>query len=230
MDYSVVICSHNKIKSLKLVVETLARIGGWKEIILSDDCSSDGTREWAASSGVFSRTVLQPTRREYSLNTVRNHGIAAATCGHVVLLDADCIPQPGYFGGHDQVFTKYVGCLSVGFTDMCDETGNAVVSEDHRKAWLGGGRDVELQWNSAYGGNLAFPLELWKRLGGFDQSFDGCWGFEDLDFSYRATRVGRKCYAHADTLARHCSHPIRHDNRPVNRNSRLFRDKHGIDP
>lgn len=229
MDYSVVICSFNKINSLKLVVDALKRIGGWKELILSDDHSDDGTLEWSGG-GVFSKVVVQPEHKDFRLNTVRNHGVAAARSSHVVLLDADCIPQPGYFEGHNKVFEKHGRCLSVGLTDCYDEAGAGQVGRDHRWNWLAEKDIAEVTWHGAYGGNLAFPVELWKETGRFNTEYDGCWGFEDLDFSFRASKLGFKCYIHRSSLARHCRHMARADNSPSNRNSRLFHSKHGFPP
>lgn len=229
MEYSVVICSYNKVRHLKTVVESLRAIGGWKELILSDDHSGDGTLEWAAC-GVFTKMVLQPEHKDFCLNTVRNQGVAAARCSHVVLLDADCVPQPGYFEAHNKVFEMFGDCLSVGVTDCHDENGEAGISKDHRRGWLSGGGPVEISWHGAYGGNIAFPVALWKKVGKFDEAYNGCWGFEDLDFSFRANKLGYRCFMHEGALARHCRHPARHDNAPVNRNSRLFQVKNGFPP
>jgi len=228
MEYGVVICSFNKIAYLRRVVEALCKIEGWKELILSDDHSDDGTLEWAMGSKKFTKIVMQPAHQEYCLNTVRNQGVAASRSSHVVILDADCIPQPNYFNGHNNMFERHGDCLSVGFTDSYNERGENILSEDHRKSYLAGKESNLMSGNVAYGGNIAFPVALWEKVGRFDQGYNGCWGFEDLDFAFRAWKLGFKIVGHRDALARHCLHPIRKDNLPFNRNRSLFEKKNGI--
>lgn len=233
MIYSVVICSYNKLPYIKLVVGSLASIGGDHQYILSDDGSTDGTVEWAGESGFFSDIVAKERNEGYGLCAVRNSGIRLATNEHVVLLDADCMPEKEYFDGHDEIFGEFPNSLSVGFTNFYDETGNNLLWPDHRSCWLSGQRSITMKWMDAYGGNISFPRRIWDEVGGFDESYDGAWGLEDADFAYMAVKKGAEIHASAKSRVRHLRHPVtgtvemRAGRGP---NTKKFIDKHGFSP
>jgi glycosyltransferase involved in cell wall biosynthesis len=233
--YSVVVCSYNKLKYLKKVAPAIKKHGGSRvELILSDDCSNDGTLEWAKTSGIFNRIVESEKDNGYCLNTIRNKGISKASENHVVLLDADCLPQASYFEGHDSAFGQGGRVISVGFTHRYDANGNNLRSLDHRWRWL---RDKEFcgcGWISAYGGNIAFEKSLWSNLNGFDEDYNGAWGLEDADFVYRAEKQFKtKSILHRSTVVRHLEHPptgSKEDRSGRGKNRQVFKDKHGFYP
>ncbi len=37
----------------------------------------------------------------------------------------------------------------------------------------------------AHGGNIAYSKQRAIEIGGHDERFDGCWGYEDLEFAHR---------------------------------------------
>lgn len=233
MNYSVVICSYNKLEYLKRVVASLEAIGGPHEYILSDDCSTDGTLEWVENGGFFDKVVTMEEDLGYCLNTVRNQGIRAATNKFVVLLDADCVPEKHYFEGHDRVFESGVRKLSVGFTNFYDEVGESMVMPDHRFNWLGEKDVCKIGWMSAYGGNMAISKKLWTEVGEFDESFNGAWGLDDAEFAYRVHLVEAQIVGHRLSCVRHLRHP--HSGTEAMRSGRgpntvKFKKKHGFSP
>ena len=52
-------------------------------------------------------------------------------------------------------------------------------------------------WAYVHGGNFAFRRVDALDVGGFDEAYDGCWGYEDVDFAYR--------------LVQHTSAPVDYD-------------------
>ena len=235
MNYSVVICSYNKLESLKIVVSGLQKIDGFEnhEYILSDDFSTDGTLEWAKESDFFTKVLEMECDGPYRLNTIRNRGITAASNGIVVLLDADCMPEEKYFEGHNQVFEKNQQCISVGFTHFYDREGVKLQIRDHRFPWLNGKEECKMGWMAAYGGNIAIPKKIWAQVGQFDEDFNGAWGLEDAEFAYRIHLVGADIIAHRLSSVRHLQHPhtgtkeMRAGKGP---NTKKFKDKHGFYP
>jgi glycosyltransferase involved in cell wall biosynthesis len=235
MNYGVVICSYNKLDYLRRTVEALSSIGRAAEYVLSDDGSTDGTLDWASSCGFFSKTVTTGENTGYRLCTVRNNGVSALSpeVDTVVLLDADCRPERSYFDGHDFAHSYYGSVISVGLTDNYDETGETILSYDHRRPWLSGKSVINVHWMSAYGGNMSFPLSIWKTVGGFDEGYNGAWGLEDADFVYMCSKHGVNAALSAKAVARHMRHPLtgtkemRSGKGP---NTAYFKKKHGFSP
>jgi glycosyltransferase involved in cell wall biosynthesis len=227
MYYSVVILSYNKLPQIQKTVAAL-NANQVRELILCDDCSNDGTYEWAKSCGRFNHMWQKETHDKYSLNTLRNKGVELASEPYVVFLDADCVPQANYFEGHDAVFKCFPECISIGFTFPCDERGESILMNDPR---LRGGDNPlnSMWWGECFGGNIAFTKSIWENAGKFDEEFNGSWGFEDLDFAYRASLKGTQFYSHRATVARHLRHPPTvHDHYAgKGRNYKLFVQKHG---
>jgi glycosyltransferase involved in cell wall biosynthesis len=234
--YSVVVCSYNKLPYLKRTVESLLAIGGGHEYILSDDGSNDGTVEWASSSGFFTKIVSTGVNDGYRLCTVRNNGVMASSgdVTHVVLLDADCKPESTYFTGHDLVYSEcQPESISVGITDNYDEEGIKLIAGDHRSPWLHGKPYCNLHWLSAYGGNISFPMSVFKKVGGFDEKYNGAWGLEDADFVYMCAKQGSQIYLSSGARVRHMKHPptgtpeMKSGRGP---NTSKFKEKHGFSP
>jgi len=235
MKYSVVICSYNKLESLKLVAGALKATGVEYELVLSDDGSTDRTVEWARESDLFTRVIEGDRSDEYRLCTVRNSGIEAASGRYIILLDADCVPNSDYFSGHDLAFDTYPNCISVGFTIPYDSSGTKKIANDQRQIWAKkAGTDIcACGWMAAYGGNISFPKKLWEELGGFDERYNGAWGLEDADFAYMAHKKNVTIVTSSKTVARHLAHPRTgtaemHSGKGPN--TKKFKDKHGFYP
>ena len=228
--YSVVLCSYNKLTSLQRVARQVKKLRADVELILADDHSTDGSVEWAGPSGLFSSIHSEPESGNYRLNSIRNAGISLATRRYVILLDCDCLPEDTYLHGYDEVFRLHPNSAAIGVTKRYDSTGEILIKQDCR---LPDGKStdvVEHEWNDFYGGNVAFPKILWidER---FDESYNGNWGFEDLDIAMRWSRRGVHFFMSPLSCARHLDHPPckqsldAHSGRCINRE--LFESKHG---
>jgi len=230
-NYTVIICSYNKLEHLKITSKRIQDIRPENEIILSDDCSSDNTIEWAKQSKIFSKIYKKEKREPYCLCSIRNEGIKMSTNSHVVFLDADCYIHENYFIGHDEIFNINQNYISVGFTDHFNSDGNKIILEDTRKSYLNGKYFCEISYHDAFGGNIAFPKEVFNKIGLFDESFNGFWGYEDLDMAYRSIKSGFKLFMHIFTLVKHLEHPISRDFECSNiygRNYNYFKNKHSL--
>jgi len=218
-----------------MTVDALSGMGRQDEYVLSDDGSTDGTPEWAAESCFFSKIVSTGENTGYRLCTVRNNGISALSSDvdTVILLDADCRPEPSYFEGHDTVYSSFGNVISVGITDNYTKDASSLISSDHRRPWLKGKDSIKISWMSAYGGNMSFPLAVWKNIGGFDEEYNGAWGLEDADFAYSCHKNGVFSILGAKSVVRHMQHPptgtaeMRFGKGP---NTEYFKKKHGFSP
>jgi len=228
--YSVVVSSYNRLEYLKVTVPKIKSERHENEIILVDDCSDDGTIEWAEVSGLFNKIFTKKVREPYCLCTIRNAGISLASNDYIIFLDSDCLPADGYFDGHDYIFNMCDCCVSVGLTDYYSKNGSKLIFEDTRKGYFTGKEFCQMKWENSFGGNIAFPKIVFDKIGTFDESFNGNWGFEDLDLSYRATKYGFKLFAHISSVVKHLQHSVSsqfqcRELKGVNRN--LLLKKHG---
>lgn len=65
------------------------------------------------------------------------------------------------------------------------------------------------------GGHFSCTLELYLRLNGFDEEYQG-WGFKDDEFAYRAARMGARARpAAGEIIAFHLFHPTRQPDAPM---------------
>lgn len=231
--YSVIVCSFNKFQYLNLIIPKIRKIRPESEIILSDDFSTDETRKWAETCGLIDKMYFESEPGNYRLNTIRNKGISLASNEYIVLLDGDCLPEDTFFSGHDFVFNINPICISIGITRKFNSNGTEIRGDDSRIPRFSGQQFCRLDWSVCYGGNIAFPKSVWQKVGGFDQNFDGCWGFEDLDFAIRSERSGIPCFSCILSSVRHLEHPILKIAedvllRKTGKNIELFQRKHGI--
>ncbi len=229
--YSVVICSYNKLEYLKKVANKVKSLRPDNEIILSDDFSTDGTIEWSKECGLFNKIHVEKEPGNYRLNSIRNAGIQLGKNKYIVLLDADCLPEDSYFDGHDQIFEKYSKSVSIGITRNYDSDGVKMLMDDPRLAHC---QDITSNcgWQFCFGGNVAFEKFLWNKIGKFSTEYNGCWGFEDLDFAYRLTKNNVLFYMNKLSSVKHLYHPklksAIESESIVNRNEKLFESKYGI--
>jgi GT2 family glycosyltransferase len=176
------------------------------EIILVDDGSTDGTREWLATlTDQPFRVVLNEKNLGYA--AANNRGAALARGEFIALLNNDLVLTPrwlepmldaqaglgaraGLIGNvqlnartgaldHTGIFINHKGIPEHDRTPVSDCC-------PHGQNW----RDVDL----VTGACVLILRELWHKLGGFDQRYhNGC---EDVDLCLRAKAAG-----HANAVA-----------------------------
>ena len=84
------------------------------------------------------------------------------------------------------------------------------------------------EWVFAWSTLMAMPRSIFMAVGGFDQAFEG-WGLEDMDFSYRAARVGFRFHFTRRALGIHWYHAPQPDKEATRKKtSDLFERKHGF--
>lgn len=207
-EYSVVLCSYNKIEYLKKTSNKIKSLPWSTELILSDDLSTDGTIEWAKSSGLFDKIHCEKFPGSYRLNTIRNEGTKLASKDYIILLDCDCLPDDFYFIGHDIIFALNPDAISVGITRMYDRFGENMINDDRRLDFFNLSYCCIFDWNMCYGGNMAYSKSLWEKIGCFDESYNGEWGYEDMDFGKHAMDLGYKILSCKLASVRHLEHSI----------------------
>jgi len=210
-DISVIVPTHNRRDLLaglltSLAAQTLAA-DRW-ELIVVDDGSTDGTREMleqVARGWPTSFTRLH--RRHLHAATVRNAGAEPASGRVLLFLDDDMVATPELIAAHAQC---HVG-------PQLAVIGRIIAPPERRDPWtiwddaqlatlaksLQGGRRAPGP-RDFYSGNCSIGAELFRSVGGFNQSTERA---EDFDLGYRLTTAGaRLVYCEAATSVHRGAH------------------------
>jgi GT2 family glycosyltransferase len=215
---SVVTPLYNCLALTQAMVESLLatlppRIGC--EVILVDDCSTDGTREWLSGLGEPFRVVLN--ERNLGFGAATNRGAAQARGEVLALLNNDLVLRPGWLA--PMLFAlRSLGSRAgvVGNVQLNAATGevdHAGIALDEKckpahERRIPGPLSLALRpYREVFaltGACLLLRARTWRRLGGFDEGyFNGC---EDVDLCMRAREAGlRNVIAYRSRVLHHVS-------------------------
>ena len=189
---SIVIPNWNGIKLLQMHLDAVVQASGAREIILSDDASTDGSVDFVSKSYPGITIVKNSTHRGFA-STI-NAGVLRASGDIVFLLNTDVIPEKGCIDFLLPHFTDEK-VFAVGSLEKSHEK-DAIVLRGNGDAWWekgfylhknGSTTRESTAWVS--GGSGAFRRNVWERLGGMDPLFNPFY-WEDIDLSYRAVKAG----------------------------------------
>lgn len=187
------------------------------EIILVDDGSTDGSREWLAGLdqprvSSSNPAVASPCRvllneRNRGFAATCNRGAAAATGEFLFFLNNDLVLLPGWLEPLLEAFARFPAAGLVGNVQLQHATGavdHAGIGFDpkgkpahltHR------GRSSWRRCTAVTGACFALRRELWTQLGGFDEGYVN--GGEDVDLAFRALDAGRTNLVALRSIVRH---------------------------
>jgi glycosyltransferase involved in cell wall biosynthesis len=145
----------------------------------------------------------------------RNLGLGLAHGEWIINLDSDCVPIPSYLSHLDAYIAKagrqnpiITGLRRfVEFGEYSDEDilagrvdfnalpqvaspANYRQVEDRRMPFLRHLSGSEHPWAYFHSCNMIYRKSTALRIGGFDEIFDGVWGYEDIDFAHRMITLG----------------------------------------
>jgi GT2 family glycosyltransferase len=203
MEVSFIVPLHNCLPLTKAMLESLRATippGLSHEIVLVDDASTDGTREWLGTLGGGVRVVLNERNLGYGASNNRGAAIARGEC--LALLNNDLVLPPGWLGPMLEVRRALgdraglVGNVQLDArTGAVDHAGIFINHKGkpehirrlppfHRRRYAAG-------WpvQAMTGACVLVGRSAWVRLGGFDERYvNGC---EDVDFCLRAAAEGK---------------------------------------
>lgn len=184
---TIVIPTFNGLPLLKKYLPQVIKHSGKEvKIIIVDNGSSDGTRDYLISK--YPGTVLC-LRNEQNLffPIAVNQGFKAAKTDFIVLINNDVCPLEGY--------------LEPAIRHLTDKNVFAVTFDEISSSWplvtwrgklqYLRGLDKSLPRLSAWasGGSAIFRKSVWDELGGLDEIYSpGYW--EDIDIGWRAWKAG----------------------------------------
>lgn len=189
---SVVIPCHNRREALEATLESLGRQtlpAGQFEVIVVDQASTDGCRELVRTMETPYRLHLVTQDAAYGPSLARNAGVEAADCPIVLFLDADIIPAPDLAAAQAACQEANPGALTCGrilpyrpaYTSFVERAANPDGTLDR------GDTPGPLPFYEAFSGHLSLAVDTFQRVGPFDPDLKG---YEDVDFAYRAHRLG----------------------------------------
>jgi GT2 family glycosyltransferase len=192
---TVVIPSYDEGHRLAATVESLlATLPAGAEVIVVDDCSTDGSADRLGSIDYRVR-VLRPPER-LGVAGARNYGASVSHGSLLVFCDAHVSVSAGWLRPlADALAVADVGAVSPGITSMdAGATGYGLtwVGRPLHAEWLGRFASTPYAVPFLGGGFLALRRDVFFRSGAFDPGFMR-WGSEDIELSLRLWLLGWEC-------------------------------------
>lgn len=209
---SIIIPNYNGVSLLeKYLPDTLKAIRYAEvpyEVIIVDDYSTDGSVGFVRAKYPEVKLLVNDSNRGFSYTC--NQGIQLAKMDLVLLLNSDVslteeyfsklwryFEDPDAFGVMSRIMNKDMeiedAARFLAFSGMKFKTTHFFYSNDPAK-----------ETPTAYlsGANALICREKLLELGGFDEVFSPFYG-EDVDLSFRAWRLGWKCYYEHEAICYH---------------------------
>lgn len=199
---SLVVLSWNGLEHLEVCLSSLcAQTFRDREIILTDNASTDGSKAWVEAR--FPEVRVARLEHNRGVTGGLNFGIAQARGRFIALLNNDIEVHPDWLAESIRALEQYP---EAGFTatrirlfhqrDRLDTAGDLYFREGFaaKRGWLqrdGADFDQPSWVFGSCGAAALYRRELFDAVGNFDEEFQAT--MEDLDLSFRAQLQGFKC-------------------------------------
>ncbi len=210
--FSVIIPCCNRLEPLSFVLASFCRqlhAPAFEVLLIDNNSEVDiGALYRQYKSALDLKLVRMPRLpNRFALCRARNRGLRLARYPWIVSLDSDCVLNDDYLSAlatrcevgarifvgervfcsiEDQDVGAYLrGQLQAKNWPRVHSMSNYYKLVDRRFPQLTAPALVPHPWAYAHGGNCSFRREDANHIGGFDEAYDGCWGYEDIDFAYR---------------------------------------------
>lgn len=208
---SIVIPTFNRLDLTRACLEGLRSTAPDAEIIVVDNGSTDGTREFLRAEQKARRLTCLLNEENIGFGKACNRAAALATGANVLLLNNDIVPKPGWLEALlrelDDPEVGIVGSRLLYPDGRIQHAGadfTAIGETEHVHRFAAGDDPavtVTRDYPVVTGASLLVRGELWAALGGFDE---GYWMYvEDVDLCIRAWQLGYRVRYAADSVLIH---------------------------
>ena len=205
--FSVVIPTYARAESLRACLagcRALDYPAGRFEVVVVDDGDNETTRQVVADFLHLLPLVYIPQPTRMGPASARNAGAAAARGHYVVFIDDDCVPEPRWLRGLDEVLGDAGSPVLAGGRIENDSSGNVFAMASQNLV------EFLYEWYNAdprdarffASNNLACARAAFAEIGGFDASFPRA-AAEDRDFCDRWRERGWRLLSAPNAVVRH---------------------------
>ena len=238
--FSIVICSYNKVESLKAVLKSLNNLEAKElfEVQLIIDGSTDGTIEMVKSIKTLYSFQYHFIKNS-GLTAARNYGVRHSQRDYVLFCDDDVIFHPLYIKNlsnsvkdnpanihigdivnidkrySKNIINNFISEGVVNYETFQSLTSPHIFFEGIKTLYAFKDKYQKFQpsvwWAVVTGGNLCVPKKYFTNIGYFDSEIQG-WGPEDADLCYRFFLKGVKATFNKGNSLYHLDHERNHNN------------------
>ena len=223
---TVVIASYNQLSTLPLAIRSMVvQKVAPERVIVADDGSCDGTREWLDASPDWPFPVYYVTHRHngYGLTVIENLAASFVEEGRILFTNADVVHHPDSVGSHAGARK---GAIAGGrVCEIAAPASTRVTVRDiddfKRLRFLFDCNRGELSnyeyiirdaANNIYGiwgGNFSVDIDGFREAGGFNERYRQLYGGEESDLIQRMFKNGEMPAWAYNSTAYHLAHPQR---------------------
>lgn len=202
---SIVIPNWNGVHLLQKHLQNTIDVSCGCEIIVSDDCSTDGSVDYLKKN--FPRVIVVSSKSRQGFAGNVNTGVARSTGDIVILLNTDVEPEKEFLSPLIKHFQDK-DVFAVGCMEKSWENGKSILRGRGVAHWYRGfyvhSRGEVNKSDTAWvsGGSGAFRRSMWDQLGGMDTIYNPFY-WEDIDLSYRAHKAGWKTLFESKSIVNH---------------------------
>lgn len=210
---SIIIPVHNRASTTRQCLDTLLSrtdLEAHAEIIVVDDASVDLTLKMLASYHGRIKVVRHAVATGFA--TACNDGALAATGSHLVFLNNDTIPQPGWLDRLVEYAADHPRAAIVGskllYRDGRVQHAGVVIAQNGFPTHIYGGFPCDhpavnksRRFQAVTAASMLARRDVFERVGGFDTAFVN--GYEDVDLCLRIGELGHEVHYCHESVAWH---------------------------
>jgi len=211
-DITIVVPTYNRRRLLQAAVDSLRQQSypaDRYEILIISDGSTDGTDDDYRTPLASPLTrLIRQEKRGFGLSAARNLGIKEAQGRLVMFFDDDMAAHEGLVEAHVVAHARFDDNVAVRgrvlpAPELPDTPFCRIVLGDVCRIYEENPEEARfVDFGTALSWQTSFKRETLIRLGGYDETFR-CYGWEDIEFSYRVTQEGLRFYYEPQAISFH---------------------------